>query len=158
MSNVLLQWSDGTTTKTYSIYGSAKMVDDKSQMNIIWPFPASDDNAATINSLAGQNTKIRGMFAVLTRADDFSLGTGSFPADVTDVNGVAATDSKDKQRIFLLKTIFQPGGTHYVVDEYGHTWKGRLSNIQFPRDSEDPLVWYVTFDFDVGKVPTSAAG
>ena len=143
MANATISLIDGGVTKTFVIEGLLRLNDRKSQLTTPLPIPTLGDDYAILANITGQTRVFSGSFLLLERSDDYTNGTGS-PG--------SAPYSIDAQKNYLMDTIFVPTGKHRVTDELGNTYDGRITEIDYTKQGDDPNSDGVVFSFTRGTV------
>jgi hypothetical protein len=134
--------TDKGAGNTYIIEGLLRLNFRKSQMTPPLPVPTQADDITVLTAVMGQVLEITGDFSLFDRSDDYTDGTGS--------PGVAPYTIQ-AQREYLLDTIFSQSSRHQIVLTDGTTvYYGRLQDIEFGSQGDDPLSDSVTFKFTRG--------
>jgi hypothetical protein len=144
MTNVRIDLKNraGTVTKSYIIDGMLNIRDRKSQPTTPVSFPFGSESMTLLNTLMGQKREFSGSFIILQRADDYTNGKG------TPVNY-----SPDEQRTYIQTTLFTRDGFHVLVDEYGNSYTGRITDMEIIRSGDDPVKFDASFAFIMGGTP-----
>ena len=143
MANATISLIKGGVTYTFVIEGLLRLGDRKSQVSAPLPIPTLSDEYAVLANITGQTRIFSGSFLLLERSDDYTNGTGS-PG--------SAPYSIDAQKTYLMDTIFQPTGKHRVTDELGNSFDGRITEIEYVKQGDDPNSDSVVFSFTRGTV------
>lgn len=143
MADAKIKLIKGGTTYTYVIKGLLRLSSRKSQQTPAFPIPQRTDQNAVLTTISGQERRFTGDFILIERTDDYTDGTGS--------PGASPYSIKD-QREYLNDTIFQASGRHILVDTDGTEYIGRIQDLEFTGQGDDPLSDSVVFTFTRGVV------
>lgn len=146
MANAALQLrtlgvGGGSIQYEYVIEGLETKQIRLSQIATPVPVPNATPTSTVLLNIVGQLQEITLSFVLLDRDDDYTSGYGS-----------PSTYTPKEQRTYLLGTIFKPQGQHGFQDIDGTIYLGRITNLDFQEQGDDPLKINVSLSFQIGFV------
>lgn len=141
MPQAILRSIVSGTTKDFLIEGMLSINERKAQQSPALPIPTQADDNAVLTAIMGQTRTFMLSFLILDRSDDYTNGTGSL--------GTAPYSIID-QKDYIMDEIFTTSGAHYFIDETGTSWRGRIQDVDYTRQGDDPFSDSVTITFTRG--------
>jgi hypothetical protein len=133
MTQAILRSIASGVTKDYLIEGLLTVNERKSQQTPALPIPTLSDTSAVLPSIMGQVRTFTITFLIVDRDlndnPDYTNNTGS---------PINSPTSIEEQRRWLMDTIFKRSGSHKYVDEHGAEYTGRIQDLEFTKQGDDP--------------------
>lgn len=134
-------WGNGSLQKAYLFNGLLKIDDRLRQSSLSIPKPFGSYEKRILANFFGQQRTLRINFVIYPRDEDYTNGTGTW------IDG-----SVDEQKNYLMEEIFNNQGTHYLYDNKGNIYTGRITNLKIDQAGDEPITYECDLDFDCGDV------